>query len=123
MHWQHPASVEDYLQELAPGRDGRQSLAVLFTDDKKDTGILEYMARLTVEGAELDDAEGIGPQGKVVPNAGHAHPGNDAKPLFPSGGSQHFQEEEPSPRKSLALRIVQWLFSTKENTGKVETLL
>ena len=43
-HWHHPASVEDYAQEFGrAGRDGRQSLAMLFTknDDEK---LLNFMA-------------------------------------------------------------------------------
>ena len=31
IHWQHPASIEDYLQEFGrAGRDGKPALAVLF---------------------------------------------------------------------------------------------
>jgi len=36
IHWQHPASPEDYLQEFGhAGRDGRRSVAVLLTDEKR----------------------------------------------------------------------------------------
>lgn len=50
VHWQHPGSVEDYLQEFGrAGRDGRPALALLFTAGKKDTGLWEYMARKTAE--------------------------------------------------------------------------
>ncbi len=33
IHWQHPASSEDYLQEFGrAGRDGKPAVAVLFTE-------------------------------------------------------------------------------------------
>jgi ATP-dependent DNA helicase RecQ len=52
VHWQHPASVEDYLQEFGrAGRDGKPALALLFTAGERDTGLLEYMAEKTAEEA------------------------------------------------------------------------
>src|SRR2546427_12845071 len=60
VHWQHPASVEDYLQEFGrAGRDGAPSVAVLFTSPK-DAGLLTFMADLTVGESDLD------PAGKTV---------------------------------------------------------
>lgn len=48
-HWHHPSSVEDYAQEYGRvGRDGKQSLAVLFTKDD-DSRLLEFMAKKSVE--------------------------------------------------------------------------
>jgi ATP-dependent DNA helicase RecQ len=53
VHWQHPASVEDYLQEFGrAGRDGKPALALLFTAGEGDTGLLEYMAKKTAAEAE-----------------------------------------------------------------------
>jgi hypothetical protein len=52
VHWQHPASVEDYLQEFGrAGRDGKPALALLFTTGERDTGLLKYMAEKTAEEA------------------------------------------------------------------------
>ncbi|MFZ1153511.1 MAG: RecQ family ATP-dependent DNA helicase [Solirubrobacteraceae bacterium] len=52
VHWQHPASVEDYLQEFGrAGRDGKPALALLFTAGERDIGLLEYMAERTAEEA------------------------------------------------------------------------
>ncbi len=58
IHWQHPASVEDYMQEFGrAGRDGHQSVAVLFHDNsapRKDLSLLRFMAQKTATGASLD---------------------------------------------------------------------
>jgi ATP-dependent DNA helicase RecQ len=57
IHWQHPSSVEDYLQEFGrAGRDGKPSVAVLLYDRnnaKRDTSLLQFMA---VETAQLPTA-------------------------------------------------------------------
>lgn len=120
VHWQHPASVEDYLQEFGrAGRDGKPSLAVLFTDDKKDTGLLEYMAKLTVREAELDDAQKEAVLKGKLSQIQDIHTLATARThCFRQGIVRYFQEQKPAPRKSLALRIVQWLFSTKEKTAR-----
>ncbi len=56
IHWQHPASVEDYVQEFGrAGRDGKPAVAVLFTRPG-ETGLLRFMAHKTVERASLDEA-------------------------------------------------------------------
>jgi ATP-dependent DNA helicase RecQ len=46
VHWRHPESVEDYLQELGrAGRDGKRSIALLFTDGGKEARTLRGRAR------------------------------------------------------------------------------
>ena len=58
IHWQHPSSVEDYLQEFGrAGRDGRPSVAVLLHTPRgksDDIGLLRFMAKKAVESARLD---------------------------------------------------------------------
>jgi len=57
VHWQHPASVEDYLQEFGrAGRDGKRSIALLFTN-LNDKGLLRYMAERTIKSANMPPAE------------------------------------------------------------------
>jgi len=59
IHWQHPGSVEDYLQEFGrAGRDGRPSVAVLLHshgDRSNDVGLLHFMAQKAVESARLNE--------------------------------------------------------------------
>jgi RecQ family ATP-dependent DNA helicase len=61
IHWQHPATVEDYLQEFGrAGRDGKASVAVLLQDRgsaKRDIGLLQFMADRAVGNAQLSPAE------------------------------------------------------------------
>lgn len=57
IHWQHPSSIEDYLQEFGrAGRDGKASVAVLLHDRnnaQRDIGLLQFMADRAVESAQL----------------------------------------------------------------------
>jgi RecQ family ATP-dependent DNA helicase len=120
VHWQHPGSVEDYLQEFGrAGRDGKQSLAVLFTNDKQDVGLLEYMARVTVEEAELDpEQKEMVLEGKLSQIADMHALATAQHQCFRRGIIRYFQGDKPAPRKPLSLRIVQWLFSAKEKSRR-----
>lgn len=120
IHWQHPASVEDYLQEFGrAGRDGKPSTAVLFTNDNRDTGLLEFMAKLTVDGAELNsDQKASALKGKFAQIQDMHALAVQRNLCFRRGIVRYFQEEKPPSRRSLALRIVEWLFSQRPNTTR-----
>ena len=50
VNWQHPAAVEDYLQEFGrAGRDGEPAVSLLFGDRGREVGLLHWMAKKTAE--------------------------------------------------------------------------
>jgi len=112
VHWQYPASVEDYLQEFGrAGRDGKPSVAVLFTG-KKDEGLLRFMARKTSEAAGVDD------ESKASALAAKLEGIKEMKRIATSRGvcvrdniGEYFGEVPPTRRRSIAVRIVEWLHS------------
>ncbi len=120
VHWQHPTSVEDYLQEFGrAGRDGKPALAVLLTNESEDLNLPRFMAELTVRQAELDDHQKKAVlDGKYLQIQDMHNLAGRTDSCFRRDIVRYFQEEKAAPRRSLALRIVQWLFSTKEKPAR-----
>ena len=112
VHWQHPASVEDYLQEFGrAGRDGSSSIAVLFTS-RKDVGLLNYMADQTVENSALGTSGKTFVRQAKTDGIKQMHACATARGVcFRSAIVEYFGEAPSWRRKSLAVRIVEWLFS------------
>ena len=112
VHWQYPASVEDYLQEFGrAGRDGEPSVAVMFTGEK-DEGLLKFMAEKTSETPAVDYASkasvleaklaAIKEMGRIATSRGVCVRENVLR----------YFGDIPSPRhKSMSVRIVEWLHS------------
>ncbi len=112
VHIQHPASVEDYLQEFGrAGRDGRPAVAVMFTG-VQDEGLLRFMAKKTVELANIDPAtreETLDAKYRAIDEMRRLATARGA--CFRKAIVQYFGEA-PSPHgRSSAVRIVDWLFS------------
>ncbi len=112
VHWQHPASVEDYLQEFGrAGRDNLPSVAVLFTD-LKDVGLLRYMAEKTVETANIDPdlvIETLDVRLSAIGDMRRLAMSRDR--CFRDGIVEYFQSSRKDLRNSLAVKLVDWLFS------------
>lgn len=122
IHWQHPASPEDYLQEFGrAGRDGRRSIAVLLLDETPDgraIGLLDYMAARTVENVDATETERL----QIL-----AHKRSFSRQLQSFAFSQtcfreallgYFGEPRVAPARPLSLRIVDWIFGKR--TQRVE---
>ena len=116
VHWQHPASVEDYLQEFGrAGRDGKQSLAVLFTSEANDDlKLLRFMAEMTVNeaGLEGEEREALLKAKYSQIDAIHALATKRGTCLR-AGIIRYFEKQQAKHRKSLGLRIVEWLFVSR----------
>lgn len=111
IHYQHPASVEDYLQEFGrAGRDGQLSLAVLLVG-RDDRGLLDYMAAKTVEQAErsAEEIERL----LVIKRAAIDKMRKMARPrelCLRQSLIGYFEGKRAKQSTSLAMRIVAWLF-------------
>lgn len=121
VHWQQPASVEDYLQEFGrAGRDGKPSAAILFTD-ARDEGLLRYMAEKTAHGVtdaalSRNDAlqaryTAISQMQKLAMARGHC---------FRKLIIRYFGGQSTTARSSIAVRIVTWLFERKSRVPEAK---
>jgi ATP-dependent DNA helicase RecQ len=111
VHWQHPASVEDYLQEFGrAGRDGSRSVALLFTS-REDEGLLRFMAEKTLQSAPSSSPEVLPEKYRAIANMNRmAH---DRGNCFRKAIVSYFGEQLTSESRSLAERLVAWLFERK----------
>ena len=118
-HWQHPASIEDYLQEFGrAGRDRKPSLAVLFrrSDDAK---LLDWMLKKTLESAPLSPAE----KEAVLRIKSLSIAEMNDLASSPTGcfrvGIQQALGETGKHTETLAMRLLRWVFGDRDRTTKV----
>lgn len=120
VHWQQPASVEDYLQEFGrAGRDGRRALAVIFSEDS-DTGVLKFMAEKTVEGANIaiDDRSDI-LQSKCFA-IDEMQRLTKSSACFRKELVTYFEGGLPKTKRSLGQRLINWIFTAKSKVNNAQ---
>lgn len=112
-HWQHPASIEDYLQEFGrAGRDRQPSLAVLFRSSR-DEGLLEFMLEKTLEQARLEDTEKAMVRSAKLTAIREMHGlAHEERRCFRQG-IRAALGETGRRRRGLALRVLEWVFAER----------
>ena len=112
VHWQPPASVEDYLQEFGrAGRDGKPAVAVLFTS-KRDAGLPRFMAERTVESVGLTAAQRAGLlKAKYDAIDRIVSMSAARRKCFRSAIADYFGTARTASRKSLTRKLIEWVFT------------
>ena len=120
IHYQQPASVEDYLQEFGrAGRDGKPSLAVLLTGNS-DTGLLRFMAQKTVEAAKLTPEEASKRLMTKFDSIETMRAMALAKrQCMRRSVLKYFEGGSAKKRLSLALKIVTWLYASRTKIDRM----
>lgn len=119
LHWQHPASMEDYLQEFGrAGRDGAQSLALLLTRDK-DVGLHDYMIRRTLENASLSEADkALAYREKRRALDDMNRTATERSACLRQRIHDYFVDPQATGPDSWALCILNWIFGTRSKQVK-----
>jgi superfamily II DNA helicase RecQ len=114
IHWQHPASADEYLQEFGrAGRDGRRSVAILLRDlhpDGPTVQLLDFMAARTVETASEASEERGRLQHRRRMLVREMQSLAFSRGCFRGGLLDYFGEARARQRRPISLRIVDWLF-------------
>jgi superfamily II DNA helicase RecQ len=104
VHWQHPFSVEEYLQGFGrAGRDGKRALALLFTDQNQDLGLLNWIVNK-----------------EPGPYSATRYADIEAMSRIANARDRCFRRDLVSyllgtkiPKKSWSIRILEWAFGEK----------
>lgn len=118
IHWQAPASVEDLMQELGrAGRDGLQAVSIVMHDnasDGRDVKRLRFMADLAGKDQEQPDPAARESRMRKIDQVSAMMREESCyrrQMVDYFGGKQR-------QRRSLAVRILEWLFSTRSRVKR-----
>lgn len=122
IHWQAPASPEDYLQEFGrAGRDGRPSVAIVF-HHSTDYGLLEFMAKKSVESPnvlERERRDRLRERLRQIDKLQNIVTNSNA--CFREMIVECFEDRKINRRKPITTRIIEWLFV--ENSRRQSKLI
>ena len=117
VHWQHPSSVEDYLQEFGrAGRDGNASIAVLLHDRnyaRRDISLLQYMAARAVEGAKLEPVAANAALRQKTTQIEQMAKLTTGERCFRSSLTGYFTGPKRAARKSFSSWLLEFVFSDR----------
>lgn len=117
IHWQHPASVEDLLQEFGrAGRDRKPAVSLIFHDGNsggKDVGRLRFMADMTVDGAPLDERGKARMLAQRYRQIDQVSSLLQADSCFRDAIRRYFGDAAVTPGRSLAERLLDWVFGSR----------
>jgi ATP-dependent DNA helicase RecQ len=124
IHYQHPSSVEDYLQEFGrAGRDRQPSVAVLFHADfgatkDKDISLLNFMAEKTSEGAQLDAASQTAVLDHKYRQIEYMAGLVRQEGCFRQALIGYFEGSKQGSRRSFSSWLLEWVFAEPATGGK-----
>jgi RecQ family ATP-dependent DNA helicase len=109
IHWQYPFSVEEYLQGFGrAGRDGKQSLAVLFRDPANDKGLLDFMVKRQEGDDQTDRRQDLEVIDLLV---------GDQRSCFRQGLLDRMAGVR-TQRLTLAMRLLKWALEVRQKSRK-----
>ena len=117
VHWQHPSSIEDYLQEFGrAGRDGKASVAVLFHDQgngRRDIGLLQFMAKRAVGNAQLSPAAALAVSNHRAAQIDRMAGLTTSQGCFREALVGYFTGPRRVPRRSFSTWLLELVFATR----------
>ena len=128
IHWQHPATIEDYVQEYGrAGRDGNMSLALLFyrsscnSEDDRDYALQKFMINISLDAAKLTDSERKAEYGFQLDGL------NDMRDYVRSKGkclreqiNRYFDVAARKQKVNLSVKILDYIYTSRDGRGVKE---